>query len=45
MGSVGITRGMASAINDLLYNCAEIREGDEVFLLSHVDGLYGGTIL
>lgn len=45
MTSIGITRGMAVAINDLLDNCAEIKPGDEVVLLVHVDGLYGGDNL
>ncbi len=45
MESMGITRGMANAINDLLDNCAEIKAGDEVVLLAHIDGLYGGDNL
>lgn len=45
MGSVGITRGAALAINDLLDTCLEIKPGDEVVIASHVDGLYGGDNL
>ena len=41
----GITRGAALAVGDLLDNCARIREGQEVLLLAHVDGLYGGDNL
>jgi hypothetical protein len=45
MGTVGITRGAAGAINDLLDNCLEIKAGDEVVIASHIDGLYGGDNL
>lgn len=45
MDTVGITRGAALAINDLLDNCLEIKPGDEVVIASHVDGLYGGDNL
>ena len=41
----GIPKGAAIAINDLLDNCAKIRPGQEVLLLAHVDGLYGGDNL
>lgn len=41
----GIPRGAAIAINDLLDNCAGIKKGQEVVLLAHVDGLYGGDNL
>jgi hypothetical protein len=40
-----ITTGMASAINDLLNNCVEIKPGQEVVLLAHTDGLHGGVNL
>ena len=45
MDSVGITRGAALAINDLLDNCLEVKAGDEVVIASHVDGMYGGDNL
>ena len=38
----GIPKGAAVAINDLLDNCAKIQPDQEVVLLAHVDGLYGG---
>jgi hypothetical protein len=38
----GIPKGAAVAINDLLDHCAKIQPGQEVVLLAHVDGLYGG---
>jgi hypothetical protein len=45
MEGVGITRGMAIAIDDLLDNCAQIKAGQEVVLAAHIDGLYGGDNL
>jgi hypothetical protein len=45
MGTIGIPRGAATAIGDLLDNCSEIEPGDEVVLVAHVDGLYGGDNL
>jgi hypothetical protein len=45
MNGVGITRGAALAINDLLDNCLGVKAGDEVVIASHVDGLYGGDNL
>ena len=45
MEAVGITRGAALAINDLLDNCLQVKPGDEVVIVSHVDGLYGGDNL
>ena len=45
MEAVGITRGAAVAINDLLDNCLEVKSGDEVVIASHVDGMYGGDNL
>ncbi|MFC1942778.1 hypothetical protein ACFLWU_06150 [Chloroflexota bacterium] len=41
----GIPRGAAIAINDLLDHCAKIKPDQEVLLLAHVDGLYGGDNL
>jgi hypothetical protein len=41
----GIPKGAAIAINDLLEHCARVRPGQEVVLLAHVDGLYGGDNL
>lgn len=35
-------RGAAIAIDDLLDQCARIQPGQEVLILAHVDGLYGG---
>jgi hypothetical protein len=40
-----IPNGAAVAINDLLDHCAKIRAGQEVLLLAHIDGLYGGDNL
>ena len=45
MAPIGITRGAATAVNDLLDNCAQIVAGDDVVLLAHVDGQYGGDNL
>ena len=42
MSEFGITRGAAIAINDFVDNCAEIKSGDEVVIVAHVDGMYGG---
>ena len=41
----GIPKGAAVAINDLLDHCAKIKPGQEVVLLAHIDGLYGGDNL
>jgi hypothetical protein len=41
----GIPLGAATAIDDLLDNCAEIQAGQEVVLLAHIDGLYGSDNL
>ena len=41
----GIPTGAAVAINDLLDHCAKIQPGQEVVLLAHIDGLYGGDNL
>lgn len=45
MEALGITRGAAAAMNDLLDTCAEIKAGDEVVVVAHVDGLQGGDNL
>ncbi len=42
---LGIPGGAAVAINDLLDHCAKIQPGQEVVLLAHIDGLYGGDNL
>lgn len=41
----GMPKGATIAINDLLDSCANIQPGQEVVLLAHVDGLYGGDNL
>ena len=41
----GIPKGVAIAIDDLVDNCAEIKEGQEVVLQAHVDGTCGGDNL
>jgi hypothetical protein len=40
-----IPRNAATAVGDLLDSCARIKPGDEVLILAHVDGLYGGDNL
>jgi len=40
-----IPKGAAVAINDMLDHCANIQPGQEVLLLAHLDGLYGGDNL
>ncbi|MGD0663556.1 MAG: hypothetical protein ABSD38_36425 [Syntrophorhabdales bacterium] len=43
MGNLqGIPRGAAIAIDDMLDHCAQIKAGQEVLILSQIDGLYGG---
>ena len=44
-GQQGIPKGAAMAISDLLDHCAKIQPGQEVLLLAHIDGLYGGDNL
>lgn len=44
-GMSGITRGAAVAVDDLLDNCAKIKPGQEVLIVSHIDGLHGGDNL
>jgi hypothetical protein len=41
----GIPRGGAIAVDDLLDHCAKVTAGQEVVILAHVDGLYGGDNL
>ena len=41
----GIPRGASIAIDDMLDHCAQIQPGQEVLLLAHTDGLYGGDSL
>ena len=45
MEAYEITRGAATAINDYLENCLEIKPGDEVVIAAQVDGLQGGDNL
>ncbi|MCX8022858.1 MAG: hypothetical protein N2745_08820 [Syntrophorhabdaceae bacterium] len=42
MPTQGIPRGAAIAIDDMLDNCAKVKPGQEVVILAHIDGLYGG---
>lgn len=42
---LGIPKGAAIAINDLLDHCAKIQAEQEVLLLAQIDGLYGGDNL
>ncbi|MFH1647265.1 MAG: hypothetical protein ABID71_06250 [Chloroflexota bacterium] len=42
---IGIPKGAAIAINDLLDHCAKIQPGQEVVILAQLDGLYGGDNL
>jgi hypothetical protein len=41
----GIPRGAAIAIDDMLDKCAQIRAGQEVLILAHIEGLYSGDNL
>ena len=41
----GIPKGAAVAIGDLLDHCAKVQAGQEVLVLAHIDGLYGGDNL
>ena len=41
----GIPKAAAVAINDMLDHCAKVRPGQEVLILAHRDGLYGGDNL
>ncbi len=42
---LGIPKSALIAIGDLLDNCAKIKPGQEVLILAHIDGLYGGDNL
>ena len=39
----GIPKGAVVAIDDLLDHCAKVQAGQEIVLLAHIDGLYGGV--
>jgi hypothetical protein len=41
----GIPKAAAVSIKELLDSCAKIQSGQEVVLIAHVDGLYGGDNL
>jgi hypothetical protein len=41
----GIPKGAAIALTDMLDECAKIQAGQEVLILAHIDGLYGGDNL
>jgi hypothetical protein len=41
----GVPRDAATAVGDMLDNCARVKPGDEVLILAHVDGLHGGDNL
>ncbi len=41
----GIPKGATISINDMLENCAKVKPGQEVLILAHIDGLYGGDNL
>lgn len=43
--TAGMPLGAAVAIDDMLDKCARIEAGQEVLILAHVDGLYGGDNL
>jgi hypothetical protein len=45
VGTTGIPRGAAVAIDDMLDHCAQIQTGQEVLILAQIDGLYGGDNL
>ncbi len=38
----GIPKVATIAINDFLDNCVRVEAGQEILIVSHVDGLYGG---
>lgn len=44
-GQSGIPKGASIAISDLLDSCVKVQSGQEVLLLAHCDGLYGGDNL
>jgi hypothetical protein len=41
----GIPQAAAISINDLLEHCVKVQPGQEVLILAHLDGLYGGDNL
>jgi len=41
----GIPKEAAVAINDMLDHCVKIQTGQEVLIVAHIDGLYGGDNL
>lgn len=41
-GAAGIPKGAAIAINDMLECCAKVQPGQEVLIVSDIQGLYGG---
>jgi hypothetical protein len=41
-GSVGMPTAAATTIGDMLDKCARLQPGQEVLILAHIDGLYGG---
>jgi hypothetical protein len=41
----GMPKGAAIAVNDLLDHCARIKQGQEVVILAHIDGLHGSDNL
>lgn len=41
----GIPREAEIAINDMLDSCAKLQAGQEVLIVAHIDGLYGGDNL
>jgi len=43
--SAGIPKSATIAIGELLDSCAKIKPGQEVLLIAHIDGLYGGDNL
>lgn len=38
----GIPKGALISVNDMLEHCAKVKPGQEVLILAHLDGLYGG---
>ena len=43
--TMGLPKKAIVAVNDLLDHCAKIEAGQEVLLLAHINGLYGGDNL
>ena len=44
-GVLGMPKGATVAIDDLLSHCARVKVGDEVVILAHMDGMFGGDNL